>query len=233
MKPPAYDDASLQSLFDRMGKTYEAMNLITSFGFSEFWRSRCVKNARIMPGDHVCDLMSGSGECWRYIWSAGGRVTAVDFSRVMLGRQRVRQLRHPREKVDIRDENALQTALPDSSMDCVVVSFGLKTLCPNDAARLAQEIYRLLKPGGRFSLIEISNPQGWWLAPLYRWYLRYLIPFFGRLMMGDMDCYRRLSEYTVAFGSCEPLLPVFAASGLKVQLRRHFFGCATSLTGQK
>ena len=135
--------------------------------------------------------------------------------------------------MEVREENALRTELADGSMDGVIVSFGLKTLRTADVERLALEIHRLLKPGGRFSLIEISDARGWWLGPVYRWYLRSVIPLLGRLFMGDMDCYRMLSTYMTAFGSCEPLLPVFARSGLRVELRRHFFGCATSLVGRK
>jgi demethylmenaquinone methyltransferase / 2-methoxy-6-polyprenyl-1,4-benzoquinol methylase len=231
--PPAYDDASLQSLFDRMGKTYDFMNVVTSFGFSELWRWICVRNAGVKRGDRICDLMAGSGECWRYVLRAGGTVTAVDFSKVMVGRQRARLLRHPEGCVEVREENALKTSLADGSMDGVIVSFGLKTLRTEDAERLAVEIHRLLKPGGRFSLIEISAARGWWLGSAYRWYLRAVVPLLGRLCMGDIDCYRMLSSYATAFGSCEPLVSVFARSGLKVELRSHFFGCATSLVGRK
>ena len=69
-----HDDAYLQRLFDRMGPTYGLMNVLSSFGFSELWRRTCVANAEVRSGDRVCDMMSGSGECWRYLWARGGAV---------------------------------------------------------------------------------------------------------------------------------------------------------------
>ena len=66
-KPALYhDDAYLQALFDRMGPTYGLINVLSSFGFSELWRRACVANAGVRSGDRVCDMMSGSGECWRF-----------------------------------------------------------------------------------------------------------------------------------------------------------------------
>jgi demethylmenaquinone methyltransferase/2-methoxy-6-polyprenyl-1,4-benzoquinol methylase len=58
-----YRDEFVQSLFDRMGPTYDAVNLLSSFGFSRCWRRICVKNAAVAPGDRVCDMMAGSIAC--------------------------------------------------------------------------------------------------------------------------------------------------------------------------
>jgi len=69
-------------------------------------------------------MMSGSGECWRYLWARGGAVVSVDFSRVMCERHRRRSLAR-RRAVDTRFENALQTSLADESIDCVISAFGL------------------------------------------------------------------------------------------------------------
>ena len=97
----------------------------------------------------------------------------------------------------------------------------------------AQEIQRVLKPGGSFSLLEISSASGWRFGAIYRWYVSAVIPQLGRLLLGDIECYRMLGVYTQAFGSCELVAPVFAAAGLSVQVRRHFFGCATALVGNR
>jgi len=227
-----HDDAYLQALFDRMGPTYGLMNVLSSFGFSELWRRACVANAEVRSGDRVCDMMSGSGECWRHLWARGGAVVSVDFSRVMYDRQCRRSLAR-RRAVDARCENALQTSLADESIDCVISAFGLKTLTREGLGRFAREVRRILRPSGRFSLLEISSAEGWLLGPLYRWYLRAVIPRLGRLCLGDIECYRMLGVFTESFGSCARGVDVFAEAGLEVGLRRHFFGCATSLIGVK
>lgn len=228
----AYNDDYVRNLFDRMGPTYDWVNRVSSFGFSELWRRQCVINAGIGPGETVCDMMAGSGECWPYVLRRGATVISIDFSRVMVERQRRRRERVA-APVDVRCENALRTSLSAGSIDAIVCAFGLKTL-PEPALReFAAEIARLLKPGGRFSALEISHAEGWILGPIFRWYLRSAIPLIGKLFLGDIECYRMLGAYTGAFGDCQRALPAFQAAGLSVELRTHFFGCATSLVGMK
>ena len=227
-----YEDAYVQSLFDRMGPTYDVVNFVSSFGFSEFWRKECVLNAGISTGARVCDMMSGSGECWQHVLDRGGSLVSVDFSRVMVQRQAKRKNRF-RGPVDMRHENALQTSIESDSIDCVISAFGLKTLCQEALFKFALEIRRILKPGGRFSLLEISTAEGWWLSPFYRRYVNSVIPLIGKIFLGDIECYRMLGKYTEEFGSCDRITEVFIGAGFDVSVRRHFYGCATSLVGSK
>lgn len=233
MNSPQYDDGFVAAMFDRMGPTYDLVNRLSSFGFCEVWRYQCVQHAAIQPGDVVCDLMAGSGECWPYILHrSAGRIIAVDFSPVMVKRQERRNAtrKHP---VEIRLENATRTSITPQSVDCVVGAFGLKTLSEESLAAFAREIDRVLKPGGHFSLLEISCADDWILGPVYRWYVSHVIPLIGRILLGDIECYRMLGVYTRAFGSCSRVARVFLDAGLQVELRSHFFGCATALVGKK
>ena len=233
MDSTQYDDDYVKALFDRMGRTYDLTNVVSSFGFSELWRWQCVAQAPILSGQHVCDMMAGTGECWRYILRRGAaRVTSIDFSHYMADRQRKR-----REKsglsVTVLEENATATSLQAESVDHVVSAFGLKTLSHEALVAFVEEIRRILKPGGTFSLLEISYPQRWVLSWFYRMYLSKGIPFIGKFCLGDIDCYRMLGEYTREFGSCASVIELFREAGLEVEMKEHFFGCATSLVGCK
>ncbi len=233
MEDQKYDDDYVKALFDQMGRTYDVMNVVSSFGFSEVWRWRCVSQVPIRKGDHVCDMMAGTGECWRYVLRRGAaKMTSVDFSRYMAGRQQ-RRRESGSLPVAVLEENATATSLAPASVDHVISAFGLKTLNPQALDGFAREIHRILRPGGQFSLLEISFPDRWMLGGIYRWYLKRVIPFLGKWCLGDIDCYRMLGEYTEAFGSCAKVLPVFQGAGLEVGMQRHFFGCATSLVGRK
>jgi demethylmenaquinone methyltransferase/2-methoxy-6-polyprenyl-1,4-benzoquinol methylase len=232
MQSEKYDDSFVEDLFDRMGPTYTVMNLVSSFGFAEFWRHQCVRNAGISSGARVCDMMSGSGECWSHVIKRGASVVSVDFSRVMIQRQTKRQPRFGK-MVEVRRENALQTSLENNSMDCVISAFGLKTLSEERLAGFAQEIKRILRPGGRFSLLEISTAEGWWLSGAYAFYISSVIPLIGTICLGDIECYRMLGAYTKEFRSCEHIAQIFTDAGLEVSVHRHFHGCATSLVGSK
>ena len=150
----------------------------------------------------------------------------------MAQRQRKRNLRLG-GAVDVRHENALETSIESGTMDCVIGAFGLKTLSQNALSKFAREIWRILKPGGRFSLLEISTAEGWWLGSLYRWYVNSAIPVIGKICLGDIECYRMLGRYTGEFGSCDRIARGFDEVGFTVMAHRHFHGCATSLVGQK
>jgi demethylmenaquinone methyltransferase/2-methoxy-6-polyprenyl-1,4-benzoquinol methylase len=216
-----------------MGPTYDLVNRVSSLGFCEVWRYQCVRHLPIHAGSVVCDMMSGSGECWPYILSQKpSRLVSIDFSSVMVERQRKRLDRVPRI-VAIHHENATQTRLASESVDFVIGAFGLKTLSPACLAAFVAEIRRILKPGGAFSLLEISNPSGWVLGGPYRWYVSRIIPLIGSVLLGDIECYRMLGVYTESFGSCERVRPVFEVGGFEVEVRSHFFGCATALVGKK
>ncbi|MBA4149178.1 MAG: class I SAM-dependent methyltransferase [Verrucomicrobia bacterium] len=235
MEDRFYDPEYISKLFDRMGPTYDVINLVSSFGFSEFWRYQCVSHLPIHPGAVVCDMMAGSGECWPHIarrTGASGHLLSVDFCNTMVERQNKRNSKVD-AKITVLHQNALCTSIPSESVDFVVAAFGLKTLGTNDLSKFAVEICRVLKPGGMFSLIEISVPQSAMLNFAYMLYIRRVIPLVGRLFLGDIAAYRMLGDYTLSFGSCERVKATFELPQFNIELRRHFFGCTTALVGKK
>lgn len=234
MTASLHDDEFVKSLFDKMGPTYAITNLVSSFGFSELWRRQCVRGACIESGDGVvvCDMMAGSGECWRYISRDIDKVISIDFSTFMNGQQERRAEKNGRI-VDVLCESAVATSLADNSVDHIVSAFGLKTLSDADLEQFGREIFRILKPGGSFSLIEISIPSVPFIRAPYTWYLSAVIPLLGKVLLGDIECYRYLGEYTKRFQSCESAVERFAGNGLELTMKNHFFGCATSLVGEK
>ncbi len=227
-----HDDDYVRELFDKMGPTYGLMNVITSFGFSEWWRHACVKLAGIKDEETVCDMMAGSGECWRYLRNRGSKILSVDFSSFMIEKQHERSHKF-NEAIEIKCESALATSIESNSVDAVVCAFGLKTLSDDAMHQFAREISRILKPGGKFSLIEISVPQSPFLKVPYEWYLQKIIPLFGKIFLHDFECYRMLGIYTSEFGSCARVSDHFTTAGLDTTVANHFFGCATSLSGHK
>ncbi|HEX4343865.1 MAG TPA: class I SAM-dependent methyltransferase, partial [Verrucomicrobiae bacterium] len=127
----------------------------------------------------------------------------------------------------------LAMSLPNASVDAVVCAFGLKTLDTNGVLAVAAEVNRILKPGGRYAFLEISTAKDWWLGSFYMWYLSSAIPVIGKLCLGDIECYRMLGRYTRSFGSCEKIIGAFEQARLSVRLKKHFYGCATSISGTK
>jgi len=214
-----------------MGPSYDIVNLISSFGFSEIWRAQCVHALNMQQAAIVADLMAGSGECWTYIQrriGLNGKIVSVDISPVMCSRQRQR-IHTLGSPVDIRCENALSMSLHDGSIDFIVSAFGLKTFDLPQLQRLASELFRILRPGGSCSLLEISMPESRLLRIPYHFYISAVIPFIGRLFLKEIECYKMLGVYTEAFGSCTKFAGIFQSAGFNVVVKSHFFGCASSL----
>ncbi len=122
---------------------------------------------------------------------------------------------------------------PASGVDVVVSSFGLKTFNRPQLARLAERVARMLRPGGTCAFIEISMPPAALLRVPYRFYLKFVIPVLGWVLLGNPDCYRMLGIYTEAFGDSAYFAACLREAGLDVVETSHFFGCATGVRGRK
>src|SRR5215208_5164944 len=137
----------LRSLFDEMAGSYDRVNYLTSFGFSQRFRRQFVDKANLREGHTVCDLMCGRGECWPIVLPVigeRGRLVAIDLSTGMLDGARERLRKLPGRDITVREGNALATEIPDGAMDRVLVAFGLKTLAPELRGPLAAELFRIL-----------------------------------------------------------------------------------------
>ncbi len=231
-----YDTDYIEQLFDEMSQTYDRVNNLSSFGFSERWRKQFVKSVHIRPGMTVCDLMCGMGECWLALAASlgpQGQVMALDMSQGMLNGAERRKARFPDLNIQLLKQDVLESTLPDACADALICSFGLKTLTDAQKEQLAAEIKRLLKPGGTFALVEISVPNGWLFKGLYMFYLQRIVPIIGRLLLGNPDNYRMLGIYTEQFGDCRGMMTALVNQGLQVEYHQYFYGCATAVSGVK
>jgi ubiquinone/menaquinone biosynthesis methyltransferase len=230
-----YEPAYVRRLFDQMARTYGAVNLVSSFGFAVRWRRQCVRRLPLEAGGTVVDLMTGMGElCPDLARRLGpaGVVRAVDLSPEMCARARDQARRCPC-RVDVIEADALAVDLPAASADAVASSFGLKTFSDDQLAGLAARIERVLKPGGSYSVVEISVPPNRWLRWPYLFYVNRVIPLIGRAFLGNPDNYRMLGTYTGAFGDCRRFEAACRRAGLVAHPASYFFGCATGVFGHK
>jgi demethylmenaquinone methyltransferase/2-methoxy-6-polyprenyl-1,4-benzoquinol methylase len=231
-----YNTGYVEKLFDEMSGSYEKVNYVTSFGFSKRWRKWFVKNASINPGMTVCDLMCGMGECWSPILSSmnnQGELIAVDLSSGMLKGAKKRTAKFPAFEIKLDKQNALASTIKDVSVDCVVSAFGIKTFSDEQKTILAAEMWRILKPQGTFSLVEVSVPKGYFLKTLYMFYLKKVIPLIGLAFLGNAENYRMLGVYTEKFGNCKIMHSILEQQGFQVTYHDYFFGSATGISGIK
>lgn len=233
-----YDAAFVKDVFDRCSGQYIKFSYFCSFGFTERWRRQCVEALPPMPGRSpvVFDLMSGTGEIWPHLYRRFPNIdaiTAVDISSGMHLRAVERLHRHRNYVVEFIEDDVLASQLPELGADVVVSTFGLKTFWPDQHQRLASLIARVLKPGGSFSLIEASDPKGWIFRPFYLFHLKHVLPLIERFFLNGAQDFAMIGTYSTNFGSAEAFGEMLRANGLDVTFRKHFFGCATSVSGIK
>lgn len=233
-----YEPAFVKGVFDRCSHRYIAFSGFFSFGFTERWRRQCVDALPLASGRPAegYDLMAGTGEVWPHLFRRHPnvrRITAVDISSGMHRLALERLHRERAHRIDFIEDDVLRSDLAPESCDFVVSTFGLKTFNPTQHEALAGVIANTLRPGGAFSLVEASDPKGWWLRPLYLFHLKMLLPLVERTLLKGAQDFAMIGTYTSNFGDARAFAEMLRARGLEVEFRRYFFGCATGVSGRK
>jgi demethylmenaquinone methyltransferase / 2-methoxy-6-polyprenyl-1,4-benzoquinol methylase len=162
-------------MFDRIAPLYDLMNRLMTAGLDQGWR-RAAARAVVRPGDRVLDLCCGTGDLALAGQEEGGDVTAVDFSAPMLERARSKS-----SEIVWLEADALHLPLADASFDAVTIGFGLRNVA--SAEQGLAEMRRVLTPGGRLAVLDVTRPRGL-LAPFYNVWFDALIPAVGKLLPG-------------------------------------------------
>ena len=231
-----YEPKFVEKLFDKMSSSYSKVNYITSFGFSERWRRQCVEEIGIEKGKIVVDLMTGMGECWKHILKKSdknSKLIGLDFSTEMINRAEKNKRNFEKSTIEVLKENVFQNSIKNGTADYVISGFGLKTFNDEQLGELANEINRILKPNGKFSLIDVSVPKSKILKPFYMFYLKNVIPILGKIFLGSPETYKMLGVYTEKFGNSRNTHRIFNRPEFEVEYVEYFFGCASGIKGVK
>ena len=210
----------VRRMFDRIAPVYDSMNLVMTAGLDRRWRRATVRET-VRAGDRVLDACCGTGDLAVAARAAGaGRVVGVDFSERMLERAR-------RKAPELEWVSADVLALPfeDASFDAAVVGFGVRNVEDLEAA--VRELRRVLRPGGRLGILEITTPRGL-LRPFYRLWFDRVVPLLGRLLPGG-DAYTYLPASVRRFPGPEELAQLLGACGFQAVRFRLFAGGIVAL----
>jgi demethylmenaquinone methyltransferase/2-methoxy-6-polyprenyl-1,4-benzoquinol methylase len=166
---------AVRSMFDRISPVYDAMNRTMTMGLDQRWR-RATVAAVVQPGDRVLDACCGTGDLAVAALEAGATVTGLDFSERMLERAR-----HKSDEIEWVQGDAEKLPFEDASFDAATVGFGVRNLA--DLERGLAELRRVLRPGGRVAILEITKPSEL-LAPFYRLWFDGFVPLLGKVLPG-------------------------------------------------
>jgi demethylmenaquinone methyltransferase / 2-methoxy-6-polyprenyl-1,4-benzoquinol methylase len=166
---------AVRAMFDRIAPVYDPMNRVMTAGLDRRWR-RLAAEAAVRPGNRVLDACCGTGDLGLACARAGGVVTGLDFSERMLERAR-------RKAPGLEWVRGDVLALPfrDGTFDAATVGFGIRNV--PELERGLAELRRVLHPGGRLAVLEITRTRGL-LAPFFRIWFEGLIPLLGKVLPG-------------------------------------------------
>jgi len=194
---------AVRRMFDRIAPVYDAMNRTMTAGLDRRWR-RLTAEAVVRPGDRVLDACCGTGDLAIAARAVGGDVTGLDFSDRMLERAR-------RKAPALEWVRGDLLALPfaDASFDAATVGFGVRNVA--DLGLALRELRRVLRPGGRLGILEITRPRGP-LALFYRFWFDGVVPLLGKLLPGG-SAYTYLPASVRRFPGPEELAELMRAEG--------------------
>jgi demethylmenaquinone methyltransferase/2-methoxy-6-polyprenyl-1,4-benzoquinol methylase len=203
---------AVRTMFDRIAPVYDVMNRVMTAGLDRRWRAETAR-AVVSPGDRVLDSCCGTGDLAIASLRAGGRVTALDFSERMLDRARRKS-----DEIDWVEGDALALPFPDGSFEAATVGFGVRNL--DDLPKGLGELRRMLRPGGRLGILEITTPRGF-LRPFYNLWFDGLVPLVGKLLPGG-SAYTYLPASVRRFPEAKELAELMESAGFE-QVRYRFF----------
>jgi demethylmenaquinone methyltransferase/2-methoxy-6-polyprenyl-1,4-benzoquinol methylase len=202
-------------MFDRIAGVYDVMNTAMTAGLHHRWRERAADRAEVGPGDSALDVCCGTGDMaleLRRRIGPEGRVVGCDFSEPMLDLARDKAAGRGMGDIEFEWADALDLPYPDHSFDAVTVGFGARNLA--DLGRGLAEMARVLKPGGRLVILEITQPRRPPLSAFHSLWFDRIVPLLGALA-GDRAAYSYLPESVRSFPSPEALAAMMDAAGLE------------------
>ncbi len=213
-------DAFVRDLFHGIAEPYDRLNRIISFGRDRAARRRAVDLAAPAPGVTAVDLGTGTGDLALLLALAagpGGAVYAIDAAPAMLGVAArkldlaARQAPGRLAPVTFREGHAARTGLTDAFADVVLMGWVLRNV--GDRPAIYAEVLRILRPGGRFIVLEMSRPRSLWRRLAAAPWLHLGMPLVASLCGGSFRAYRYLARSTAIFPPADALAAELADAG--------------------
>ena len=235
MKGP--DTKKIEELFNSIADDYDRLNHLLSLGTDRRWRRLALK-IFVVPGkaQDILDVACGTGDFSIDIAAAASAdtiVTGIDLSDGMLNVMR-EKVAHKGlgGRIRMLQGNCENLPFADSGFDCVTIAFGIRNFEHREVA--LREILRVLRPGGKLVILELSVPEN----PVLRWgynlYFTHILPLVGGMISGDRAAYRYLPASVLKFPGRKEWMATMTSCGYRNVTHKAFtFGVCRMYTGTK
>ena len=206
--------AAVESMFDSIAWRYDFLNHFLSLNIDRLWRRRAIKIiSKSYKSPDILDVATGTGDLAIAAMKLNpAKITGIDISGKMLeiGKEKVEK-RGFAGRIDLLLGDSEKIPFGDNIFDVAMVAFGVRNF--SDPLKGLSEMNRVIRKGGMIMVLEFSKPTGFLIKPLYNFYFRNILPFFGRLFSKDKAAYSYLPDSVMKFPDNEEFLKLLVKAG--------------------
>lgn len=219
----------VEEMFDNIAPTYDTLNHRLSWDIDKGWRKKAIRQLLPFQPKTILDIATGTGDF--AILSAKElipqRMIGIDISEGMMkiGQKKVEAegLQHI---VSFKKDDCTHLSFDDNSFDAVTAAFGIRNFQNLDQG--LSEMYRVLRPNGHLSIVELTTPVSFPMKQLFKLYSHTILPVYGKLISKDTSAYSYLTKTIEAFPQGEVMLDILRKAGFKnASFKRLTFGICT------
>jgi demethylmenaquinone methyltransferase/2-methoxy-6-polyprenyl-1,4-benzoquinol methylase len=221
--------SQVEQMFDNIAPTYDKLNHRLSLDIDKGWRCKAIKALAPYHPQSLLDIATGTGDF--AILAAQmlhpTRLVGADISEGMMeiGRKKVKAL-GLNHIVTFEKEDCLHLSYDSNTFDAITAAFGIRNFADLDAG--LREMYRVLKPGGHLSIVELTTPISFPMRQLFHIYSHTVLPIYGRIISRDTSAYTYLTKTIEAFPQGERMVDILMKAGFaEASFRRLTFGICT------
>jgi len=224
----------VSKMFDTISKEYDGLNRVISFGIDVKWRKKVVKIIGDTHPNSILDIATGTGDlAINLAETSASKIIGLDISKGMLdvGREKIEKL-NLSNTIEMVYGDSEKMPFEDNTFDAITVAFGVRNF--ENLEKGLTEIYRVLKTGGTFAVLETSIPTKTPYKQGYKFYSKNILPLIGKVFSKDKSAYKYLSDSAAAFPYGEAFNNILQKIGfIAIENKPQTFGVASIYIAKK
>ncbi|MDT0691027.1 bifunctional demethylmenaquinone methyltransferase/2-methoxy-6-polyprenyl-1,4-benzoquinol methylase UbiE [Salegentibacter sp. F188] len=224
----------VEKMFDKISGNYDGLNRVISLGTDEKWRRKVVALVKSRKPKSILDIATGTGDlAIKMVDSEADKIVGLDLSEGMLdvGRKKIRK-QNLEGRIEMIQGDSEALPFEDNSFDAITVAFGVRNF--ENLEKGLREIFRVLRPGGIFVILETSVPTKFPFKQGYTLYSNLVLPLVGKIFSKDQEAYSYLSKSAASFPYGAAFNNILKKTGFtNIEDKPQTFGVATIYVASK